>query len=156
MAQRPYKPADMPTILAYLTVREPAASLAFYEKAFGFESRPQSCLKGPDGKIRHAEMRFGDAVIMMGPEGDCEQGGHTPATSGLPSPMSLYIYCENVDALASRAQAAGAKMVCEPVDMFWGDRMCTVADPDGYRWSFATNVGDFDPGKAAEMMGATA
>jgi uncharacterized glyoxalase superfamily protein PhnB len=31
--------------------------------------------------------------------------------------------------------------------MFWGDRMVRLRDPDGYLWSFATKVGEFDPSK---------
>jgi uncharacterized glyoxalase superfamily protein PhnB len=44
-----------------------------------------------------------------------------------------------------QARGAGMQSVMKPDDMFWGDRMCTVEDPDGYRWSLATNVADFDP-----------
>lgn len=153
MAQRSPKPAGMPWIVPYLTVSDPQASVEFYEEAFGFERRSESCLQGPDGKLMHAELRFRDAVIMLGPE--CEHGpqkDRTPAKSGVPSPLSLYVYCDDVDALKERAQSAGAQVMCEPVDMFWGDRMCTLTDPDGHRWTFATNVADFDPEKAAAAM----
>jgi uncharacterized glyoxalase superfamily protein PhnB len=59
----------------------------------------------------------------------------------------LYVYCDDVDKFFARATAAGAKVVAPPTDMFWGDRMCRISDPDGYEWSFATNVADFDPNK---------
>jgi uncharacterized glyoxalase superfamily protein PhnB len=139
----------MPWVVPYLTVTDPEASLRFYEKAFGFERRAESCVNGPDGKMMHGEMRFHDSVIMLGPE--CQQD-RTPANSGVSSPLSLYIYCDDVDALKKRAQSAGAQVVCEPVDMFWGDRISTLSDPDGHRWTFATNVADFDPEKAAAAM----
>ena len=61
---------------------------------------------------------------------------------------SLYVYCEDVDALFARAVAAGAKAIKPPQDQFYGDRTCTVEDQDGYWWNFATNVADFDPSKA--------
>jgi uncharacterized glyoxalase superfamily protein PhnB len=150
-AQRPPKPANMPWVIPYLTVRDPAATLMFYEKAFGF--CPEPCMKGPDGKIMHAEMRFRDGVIMFGPEGAPGQDDRTPASTGVPSPVSLYIYCEDVDAFAQRARSAGARLICEPTDMFWGDRICTIVDPDGHRWTFATNVAEFDPTKAAMEVG---
>lgn len=150
MSQRSPKPADMPWIIPYLTVRDPAVSLSFYEKAFGFESRPESCMKDKDGKIMHAEIRFRDGVLMFGPECASGEQGKAPANSGVASPVTLYLYCDDVDALAERARSAGAQIITEPTTMFWGDRMCALTDPDGHRWSFATNVADFDPVKAAE------
>ncbi len=152
--KRPPKPANMPWIIPYLTVRDPAATLMFYEKAFGFESSPDMCMKGPDGRIMHAEMRFRDGVIMFGPEGCPGQDTRTPATSGVTSPVSLYVYCEDVDNLAERARSAGAQVIAEPADMFWGDRICSVVDPDGHRWTFATNVAEFDASKMPEMAGS--
>jgi uncharacterized glyoxalase superfamily protein PhnB len=62
--------------------------------------------------------------------------------------IGLYLYCEDVDAVYKRALAAGAKSDRAPKDMFYGDRVCAVIDPDGYLWSFGTNVADFDPSKA--------
>ncbi len=157
MPQRPAKPAAMPRITAYLTVSDPQVSLDFYAEAFGFESKQDGCISGPDGKIMHAEMRFADGVIMFGPEANC--GGadfKTPAHSGVASPISLYVYCDDVDKLAKRAEDAGAQVVQKPETMFWGDRMCSVLDPDGHRWSFATNVADFDPSKAQAAMAGSA
>lgn len=61
--------------------------------------------------------------------------------------MGLYVYVEDVDALFARATAAGAKGERPPQDMFYGDRVCQVIDPDGHSWSFGTNVADFDPTK---------
>jgi len=51
-------------------------------------------------------------------------------------------------ALYKRATAAGAVSKSPPQEMFWGDRVCQLTDPDGHSWTFATNVGDFDPSKA--------
>lgn len=147
MAVRPPKPEHAPWLMPYLTVSDPEASLKFYQKAFGFEPQADVILKGPDGKIMHAEMRFHGATIMFGPEGCRDNPARTPAHSGTAPPMGLYIYCEDVDALFQQAKAAGAKVQTEPQDMFWGDRMCTLIDPDGFQWSFATNVADFDPSK---------
>ncbi len=132
------KPANAPWVSPYLTVRDAAASLAFYEKAFGFHKR--DAVTGPDGKIMHVEMTWKDTLIMFGPE--CPQSpSKSPASSGAPSPVNLYVYCEDVDAQYARATAAGAKGAMPPQDMFWGDRMCQVIDPDGHSWSFATHTG---------------
>ena len=71
-----------------------------------------------------------------------------PASSGATDSLSLYVYVPNVDALAARAERAGARMIQRPADQFWGDRIAVFKDPDGYHWTFATNVGEFDPEKA--------
>ncbi len=147
MPDRPAKPADLPRLIPYLTVKDPAKTLAFYQKAFGFEPREQNILKGPDGKIMHAEVRIKEAVVMFGPEDNPGCKAKSPNTSGTPAPVGLYVYCEDVDALWKRATAAGAKPGVEPVDMFWGDRMCQLFDIDGHSWTFAKNVADFDPSK---------
>lgn len=144
MSNRPAKPAGMSWISAYLTVRDSDASLDFYQRAFGFEKK--LAMPGPDGKTKHAEMTYRDGVIMFGPEGNCPT--RTPASSGIDSPIGLYIYCNDVDAAFARATAAGAQAVSPPTDMFYGDRICSLRDPDGYVWHFATNVADFDPSKA--------
>ena len=147
MSKRPARPAGVPWLMPYLSVRDADKALDFYQRAFGFEKR--MAFPGPDGKTGHAEMTWQDAVIMFGPE--CTKDGKTfkaPVSLGINSPVGLYVYCNDVDALYARATAAGARGDSPPQDMFWGDRMCTLVDPDGHIWTFATNVADFDPSKA--------
>jgi uncharacterized glyoxalase superfamily protein PhnB len=146
----------MPRITPALTVRDAEAAQRFYEQAFGFQAEHDKCMRGPDGTLVHCYMRFGEGGIMFGQEGAMGCQERAPASSGTSIPSSLYVYCDDVDALAERAAQAGAQIVQEPVDMFWGDRMCVVTDPDGYRWIFATNVADFDPSKVPTMAGAGA
>jgi uncharacterized glyoxalase superfamily protein PhnB len=142
MSNRPAKPDNMPWLTPCLTVKDADAAVAFYEKAFGFEKR--FAMPGPDGRTIHAEVAWRDGLVMLGPE--CpEHPCKSPATTGIRPSNSLYVYCEDVDALFKRATAAGAVVEAAPENMFWGDRACTLVDPDGYRWSFATNVADFDP-----------
>ena len=141
---RPCRPKGAPWISPYLTSRNVEASLDFYERAFGFTKK--DTLMSPEGKVQHAEMTFQDGLVMMGAEGAWSPM-QAPATSGHPCPINLYVYCEDVDALHARAKAAGAKITGEPQDMFWGDRVCMITDLDGYPWTFATNVGEFDASK---------
>ncbi len=58
------------------------------------------------------------------------------------SPVSFYIYLENVDEAYKKATQAGARSKMAVDDMFWGDRVGTVHDPFGYGWSLATHVKD--------------
>jgi uncharacterized glyoxalase superfamily protein PhnB len=120
----------------YLTVASCEAALAFYQRAFGFEKR--EAVPGPDGRTMHAEMNYQDGLIMMGVEGAYGSVARAPRTTGTATPVGLYVYCEDVDALHARAVAAGAVTVTPPQDTFWGDRMCRVLDPDGHAWNFAT------------------
>ena len=145
MSARPYKPKDSPTLIPYLTVKDAKKSIEFYEKAFGFkvEGEPMEM----DGKITHVGMRFNDAAIMFAPEGTFGGDCQTPKDSGVKPSFNLYIYCEDVDRLHERAVKAGARSEWPPENMFWGDRMCKLVDPDGYIWNFAKNVGEFDASK---------
>jgi uncharacterized glyoxalase superfamily protein PhnB len=130
----------------YLTVKDSGAALDFYQRAFGFEKKV--AMPGPDGRPAHVEMTYRDAVIMFGPEGAAGGKCRSPATSGVRSPVGLYVYCDDVDALFARATAVGAKAETPPTTQFYGDRNCQLIDPDGHIWYFATNVADFDPAKA--------
>jgi PhnB protein len=142
MANRPAKPKDMPWLTPCLTVKDVDASVAFYQKAFGLEK--QFSMPGPEGRTIHAQVAWHDGAIMLGPE-NAAHSCKAPATSGVRPSNALYLYCDDVDALFNQAKAAGAKVESPPQNMFWGDRMCTLIDPDGYFWQFATNVADFDP-----------
>lgn len=131
------KAPTMPWLSPYLVVQNPKAALDFYQHAFDFKQR--EAITDNNGNIVHAEMTYQDAVIMCGPE--CEYQGikyQSPKTLGVNPPSSLYLYCDDVDALYKKALAAGAKSISEPSLMFWGDRVCKVQDLDGHYWSFAT------------------
>lgn len=139
------RPAASPALFPYLTVRDAEDSLVFYQKAFGFQPHgPALCDR--DGRVMHASMRLNDAVIMFGPE-HAANTMRAPASSGAPDSLSLYVYVPDVDAVTERAERGGAKVLQTPVDQFWGDRIAIFKDPDGYHWTFATNVADFDPAK---------
>ena len=133
------RPANMPWVTPYLMVQDVRAAVAFYERAFGFVVR--NIHDGPDGQAMHASVEWRDGVVMMGIEGGYGGTTMSPATSGSACPISPYVYCEDVDALVSHAEAAGARKQFPPMDTFWGDRICNLVDPNGYVWCFATYKG---------------
>jgi PhnB protein len=133
----PAKPHDAPWLSPYIMVKDVDAAMEFYLKAFRFEKRDSA--PGEDGTTWHAELRYKDQLVMLGKQGGYDKKTLSPATSGVESPMMLYFYCEDVDKFYQHAVAAGAKSLGEPEDMFWGDRMCRLQDPDGYIWSVATH-----------------
>ena len=140
---RPFKPNDFPTLTPFLAVRNIAESIAFYERVFGFKVCGEPIKQ--DGRIMHAELTLGEAKIMLGwEEGDCGFKNRSPRTSGVVPPMLMYVYVPKVDDFFKHAKTSGAEVMQEPINQFWGDRMCTLRDQDGYEWNFATNVGECD------------
>ena len=132
-----YKPNDLPSLIPYLAVINPEASIAFYEKAFGFGIK--NIMKDKDGSIEHVEMsKDDDIVIMFSREGAFGSTSKSPNTLRVESPINLYIYCKDVNDLYNQAVKGGAMGIKKPEDKFWGDRFCQVEDIDGYTWSFAT------------------
>ena len=90
----------------------------------------------PSGKIGHAEIRIGAALVMLSDEYP-DMGMCSPQTLG-GSPVTIHLYVEDVDAFASRAVAAGATLLRPIADQFYGDRAGTLVDPFGHRWMIAT------------------
>lgn len=129
-------PDKMPTLIPYLTVAHAKNSIRFYEKAFGFEWLNSKELD-MDGNIEHVEMRFKDVIIMFASEGAFGSSVKTPAHLGESPATSLYLYCDDVDAIYKRSTENGATSLFKPNDSFWGDRFCKVTDPDGNEWMFA-------------------
>ncbi|HET8563976.1 MAG TPA: VOC family protein [Candidatus Binatia bacterium] len=125
----------------YLSVKEAARAIEFYKKAFG--AREVMRMPQPDGKIGHAEVRIGDAPIMLADEFP-EMNFRSPQSIG-GTPVNIVVYVQDVDALVKQAEAAGAKVLKPPADQFYGDRMAWLEDPFGHSWSFATHIEDVSP-----------
>jgi uncharacterized glyoxalase superfamily protein PhnB len=126
------------TLTPFLTVRDAERAIEFYKNAFGAESR--GVMKGPDGKVMHAEIKIGDSVVMLSDEFP-DFGSVSPQGLG-GSPMGLHIYVDDVDASFDRAVKAGAQVEMPVMDQFWGDRYGRLKDPFGHKWSIATHKKD--------------
>ncbi|MBY0500600.1 MAG: VOC family protein [Alphaproteobacteria bacterium] len=121
-------------ISPYLTVIDVDAAVDFYTRAFQFEN--SEIKPGDDGKGIHAEMIYGGHLIMCGRESAYGSLLKSPKTSGVDSPITLCISCDDVDAFYQKALAQGAKSISAPEDMFYGYRMCRLQDIDNYVWCF--------------------
>src|SRR5580693_4919022 len=114
------------TVTPHLILDNAAQAIDWYKRALGAEEVTRSV--GPDGKIMHAEIRIGDSLIML----NDEMGGGKSLKAIGGSPVSLWIYVEDCDALYNRAAAAGAKVPPGPMgqmaEQFWGDRSGTFTD----------------------------
>ena len=130
-------PEGYHTITPGLSLDNAAQSIDWYVRALGAEELGRSV--GPDGKIMHAELKFGDSRVMVS---DVMQGMKGPQAFG-GSPITLWLYVPDADAVFNRAVEAGAKVQMPLDDQFWGDRGGAISDPAGYTWWIATRKEDF-------------
>ena len=146
-------PAGFHTATPHLILDNAAEAIEWYKKAFGAEEVAPRAL-GPDGKIMHAEIRIGNSILMLN---DAMGGGRSAKTIG-GSPIGLWIYVDDCDAMYQRAVAGGAQVLPPPMgpmaDQFWGDRTGTVNDPFGYNWTIATRKEDLTEGESNQRMDA--
>jgi PhnB protein len=129
-------PDEYQTITPQLTLDNAAQGIDWYKKALGAEELSRSV--GPDGKIAHAALRIGDSGFMVN---DAMGDSKGPKALG-GSPMSLWLYVADSDALFKRATGAGGKVQVPIEDQFWGDRAGAVVDPAGLTWWIATRKED--------------
>jgi PhnB protein len=125
------RPPHFPWVSPYIMVSHLDSAIDFYAETFGFEIKERT----PE----HAELRYKDQILMFGQEGSYGGTSKSPKSSHVESPITLYIYCEDVDAFHKNAVESDVKSVGAPEDMAWGDRMCRLQCPEGYIWAFATN-----------------
>ncbi len=139
MVQNP--PQGTQRVIPYLMYSDTAAALEFLTKAFAFEERMR--MPAPDGGIMHAEVGYQDNVIMLA---TVPKEMNFASPRDLPARHSMIIcYVDDVDAHHARAKAAGANILSEPADQFYGDRTYRVQDPEGHEWNFHTHVRDVAP-----------
>lgn len=144
-------PDGFNTVSAYVIVPKCDKALEFYNKAFGAETVAR--MAGPDGKsTMHAEMKIGNSMVMLTDENP-QWGTKSGVTLG-GSPVSLHIYCENVDTLYNRAVAAGCTPTFPVMDAFWGDRYGKLKDPFGIEWGIATHQEDPSEEEVAKRAAA--
>ena len=133
-------PEGYRSVNVILTVDDAAGAIDFYKKAFG--ATEISRLPMGD-KVGHAELKIGDTQIMLNdefPEGD----NLGPKARG-GTPVGFIIYTEDVDSAFRKAIDAGGTEAKPVENQFWGDRMGTLTDPFGHKWSVATHVEDVAP-----------
>lgn len=112
----------------YPTLRydDPRAAHDWLERVIGFES--VAVHEGEDGKIEHAEMRWGEDLIMFG----------APNEAFPKNPVTIYVTCDDPDAAYAKAKTAGGEITRELFDADYGNREFAVRDPEGNEWSFGT------------------
>ena len=132
-------------VYPYLMVRDAQAAMAFYAEAFG--ATELFGLVEPSGRVGHAELQLGAAVLMV-----CDEFPE----SGMVGPQgekftgcTIHLHVDDADAMAERAVAAGATMLMPPTDQFYGERSCRLRDPFGHFWLLGHSIEKVEP---AEMQ----
>jgi PhnB protein len=142
-------PEGYPRISPYLAIDGAAAAIEFYKTVLGGVEKVR--MDGPDGRIMHAELQFGDSVLMLADEapdidflGPKRRGG---------SSVTISLYVHDVDAVAELAEANRATLTRKPSDEFYGDRVASFIDPTGHVWHIATHIRDVTPEEMAAYTG---
>jgi uncharacterized glyoxalase superfamily protein PhnB len=129
-----YKRPAMSSALSY---RDPKQALQWLEDAFGLE--PFMVILDRDGNLMHSEMRYGEGVVMVGSEWSDDH--KSPLSIGGKNTQSVHIHLANgIDDHCERARRAGAEILAEPADQFYGDRTYRARDPEGHIWTFGQTV----------------
>jgi uncharacterized glyoxalase superfamily protein PhnB len=138
------------SLISAVSYRDPRAALAWLEKAFGFEVA--MLIEDAQGNLAHSEMRFGDALVMIGSEWSADYV--SPASVGGKNTQSLHVQVTaDIDAHCERARAAGAEILMEPQDQFYGDRSYRCRDPEGHIWSIGQTVAAVTREEAERVSG---
>jgi PhnB protein len=137
-------------IVPYLLVDGAGDAIDFYTKAFGATELFRLAM--PDGSIGHAEIEIGGARVFLADAPD-----DMPGDSGNPRKLGgttvlLHRYVPDVDAAVATAKAAGATVLREPEDQFYGDRASVVQDPWGHQWSLHTHIRDVSAEEMAQAI----
>lgn len=134
---------DRSAITPSVFYRDPIAAIRFLEQAFGFETT--SLVVDAEGRLGHSELEFRGAALNVGGE----WSGPPIAPAAMKSPQSLggvgtqflrLAVPDGLEALCEQARAAGAQIVQEPQDQFYGARTFRALDPEGHVWNFSQEV----------------
>ena len=135
MAEQDHK-SEIQELFPYLIVRDAKSAIEFYRQAFGAEEMFR--LAEPSGRIGHAQLKLGSAVVMLADEFP-ERGIQSPLAFGGTGSF-LHLHVADVDEMTNCAIAAGAKVLVEPKTQFYGERTSKVLDPYGHVWMLGAHV----------------
>jgi PhnB protein len=132
-------PEHLHTVTPRLVVRDGAAAIDFYREAFGAVELGER-FTSPTGQLIHAELRIGDSVVMISDESEDGAPARAPESLGGAVSAIMATYWEDVDAVWSRAVAAGAEVLYPLADQFYGDRAGRLRDPFGQQWMLSRRL----------------
>jgi PhnB protein len=137
-------PEGYHTVTPYLTADDPEALIKFLQQAF--DAQVTYRMNDDQGNVRHAELRIGDSMLMLGKARD----------EWHPRPCNFYLYVSDCDVVYKKAVAAGGKSIQEPTTHLYGDRSGGVRDSQNNDWWIGTHVEDVSPEEIERRMKAAA
>ena len=129
-------PDGVPVVMPMLVCRDAATEIEFCKITFAAVELLRRA--GPDGTVAHAAITIGGAMIMI--EGEWPSSASRAPQPDASSPVVIYVYVEDVDAVVERAVAAGARILMPVTNQFWGDRTGRIIDPSGHVWTISSRV----------------
>lgn len=130
------RPKGLSSAVSYV---DPKAAFRWLEEAFGFE--PLMAILDENENLAHAEMKFGDSVVMVGNEWSADH--KSPKSLGGKNTQTVHVQLakgEDIDAHCEHARKAGAEILAEPSTQFYGDRTYRARDREGHIWTFGVTV----------------
>jgi len=138
---KPTASSPIQELFPYLIVRDAPAAIEFYMRIFGAAEMMR--LTEPSGRIGHAQLKFGPAVLMLAEEYP-ERGAQSPLAFG-GTGVRMHLHVDNVDTLSKKAVDAGATILSPPTDQFYGERTCLLRDPFGHEWLLGHSIESVSP-----------
>jgi len=139
-----------PAITPALSYQDPRKALDWLQLAFGFEI--EMIIEDEQGNLAHSQLRYGDGLVMVGSEWN--ENVRSPASIERKCTQTVHVHMEeDIDRHCARARAAGAEIIAEPEDQFYGDRTYRARDPEGHIWTFGQTVKVVAPEAWDKVMG---
>jgi PhnB protein len=145
-------PDRLHTVTPRLVVRDGAAAIAFYGRAFGAQELGDR-FTGPGGELIHAEILIGDSVVMI-TEDAVDGPVRSPELLGGMVTCVMSLYWEDVNAAWERAVSAGAEVMYPLEDQFYGERGGRLRDPFGQQWMMSQHIEDVSPQEMSRRAAA--
>jgi PhnB protein len=136
MTDTSFIPDDSPALVPYLCCDGAAAAIDFYVEVLG-ATESGSRFTDPEGKVGHAELTLNGSLFYLS---DPFPDLGVVAPSGEGNDVGLLAYVPDVDAVVTKATAAGATVLQAPDETFYGTRRATLTDPFGHRWMVGTHI----------------
>lgn len=139
-------PEGFRTLTPHIVVKNADEALDFYANAFG--AVVETVLRSPEGKVMHAAVRIGDSKLLLNDE--FPQWGVVGPETLEGTPVTIHMYCTDVDTAWERARKAGCRVGMDLQNTFWGDRYGMLLDPFGHHWSLAQRIENLTVEQMAE------
>jgi len=129
-----YKPARFQALIPQLNITNALAAIDWYKQALGAEILDEPHLDETKKKVQHCALKINDVVFFL--------NSVDPTIKLNSSQSSFFLYVPDVDGAFQRAVKAGATVIYDPKDQFWGARVGSIIDPYGNRWALSTQLRD--------------